>query len=87
MGAGFEKYMEKFKPYLFASLDSHEETQLCIAAIGVVSDLCRAFEGRILPLMDEVMAKLLDILQVGRVLSWQGIQSRTIKILAFRIIG
>jgi len=63
MGAGFEKYLTGFKPYLFHALDSHEEAQVCIAAIGVVSDLCRAFELAIAPLMDEVMSKLLNVLE------------------------
>ncbi|KAI1721587.1 HEAT-like repeat domain-containing protein [Ditylenchus destructor] len=34
LGSDFEKYMVQFQPYLFAALDSHEETQLCITAIG-----------------------------------------------------
>lgn len=56
--------MGVFKPYLFACLDNHEDSQVCIASIGVVADLCRAFEGKIFPLMDEIMAKLIAILQV-----------------------
>jgi importin subunit beta-1 len=64
MGTGFDKYMDGFKPYLFHALDSHEDSQVCIAAVGVVSDLCRALSARIAPLMDEVMARLLSILEV-----------------------
>uniref|UniRef100_A0A915ELT2 Importin N-terminal domain-containing protein n=1 Tax=Ditylenchus dipsaci TaxID=166011 RepID=A0A915ELT2_9BILA len=63
LGSGFEKYMVDFKPYLFAALDSHEDTQVCITAVGVLSDLCRAFEANIAVIMDEIMAKLFDILQ------------------------
>lgn len=61
--SGFQKYMVDFKPYLLSALDNHEDAQVGIAAIGVVSDLCRAFEGNIGAYMDEIMEKLLGILQ------------------------
>ena len=61
---GFEKYLADFKPFLMSALDNHEDAQVCLAAIGVVSDLCRAFEIKIFPIMDEIMQKLLAILQV-----------------------
>jgi len=61
---GFEKYLADFKPFLMSALDNHEDSQVCLAAIGVVSALCRAFEIKIFPIMDEIMQKLLAILQV-----------------------
>ena len=64
----FDKYMNAFKPFLFASLDNHEDSQICIAAIGVVADLCRTFEGKIFPIMDEIMAKLIAIIQVPTII-------------------
>ena len=63
MKSGFQKYMPEFKPYLLTALDNHEDSQVAIAAIGVVSDLCRAFEANIITFMDEIMEKLLGILQ------------------------
>uniref|UniRef100_A0A914D9W3 Importin N-terminal domain-containing protein n=1 Tax=Acrobeloides nanus TaxID=290746 RepID=A0A914D9W3_9BILA len=63
MGVQFGKYMDQFKPFLLAGLINYEDPQVCLAAIGVLSDLCRAFEGQIFPLMDEFMAHLLKILE------------------------
>lgn len=65
MGADFAKYLDAFKPYLYASLDAHEDPQVCTAAIGVISDLCRAFEARISSMTDELMQKLIAILEVS----------------------
>lgn len=65
LGPDFQVYMDSFKPFLFHALDLHDDTQVCITAVGVVSDLCRAFDEKILPIMDEIMAKLLHILQVN----------------------
>uniref|UniRef100_A0A914ZAG2 Importin N-terminal domain-containing protein n=1 Tax=Panagrolaimus superbus TaxID=310955 RepID=A0A914ZAG2_9BILA len=67
MGVNFAKYMEQFKPFLFHALRSHEEHQICQAAIGVISDLCHAFEDKIAPLMDDMVALLLQILQDANV--------------------
>jgi importin subunit beta-1 len=55
--------MPEFKPFLLNALSNHEDPQVSIAAIGVVSDLCRAFEANIIGHMDEIMEKLLNILQ------------------------
>jgi hypothetical protein len=60
----FAQHVEAFRPFLLASLDSHEDSQICMAAIGVLSVLCRNFGDKIFPLMDELMEKLLSILSV-----------------------
>ena len=60
----FDKYIGVFKPYLLAALDNHEDSQVCIAAVGAVAELCKAFEVKISPIMDEIMAELFAILQV-----------------------
>ena len=54
----FDKYIGVFKPYLLAALDNHEDSQVCIAAVGAVAELCKAFEVKISPIMDEIMAEL-----------------------------
>jgi importin subunit beta-1 len=67
MGTGFSKYVDQFKPFLMASLGNHEDSQVCLSAIGVVSDLCRAFEEHIFAMTDEIVAHLLQILQDPKV--------------------
>lgn len=65
MGTGFAKYMEQFKPFLFAGLNNHEDSQVCLSAIGVISDLCRAFEENLFPMCDEIVQTLNHILEVS----------------------
>ncbi|KAH7727518.1 importin subunit beta-1 [Aphelenchoides avenae] len=67
MGTGFAKYMEQFKPFLFAGLNNHEDSQVCLSAIGVISDLCRAFEENIFPMCDEIVQTLNHILEDPKV--------------------
>jgi hypothetical protein len=56
--------MADFKPFLFAALNNHEDAQVRMAAIGVVSDLCRTFEGKLFPIMEELVKTLFSILGV-----------------------
>ncbi|KAK0425425.1 hypothetical protein QR680_009193 [Steinernema hermaphroditum] len=63
MGQDFAKYMDAFRPYLFAGLEKVQETQVSAAAIGVLTDLARAFEKNLLPLMDEIYQRLFVVLQ------------------------
>lgn len=62
--------MGEFKPYLLSALDNHEDSQVCVAAIGVIADLCRAFEANIATVMDEIMEKLFGILQVKSLINF-----------------
>lgn len=39
--------------------------QVCLAAVGLVGDLCRALQSSILPFCDEVMQLLLENLGVS----------------------
>lgn len=39
--------------------------QVCLAAVGLVGDLCRALQSNILPFCDEVMQLLLENLGVS----------------------
>lgn len=39
-GRQFMKYMDSFYPFLIKGLSTHEEWQNCLAAIGVLTDLC-----------------------------------------------
>lgn len=60
---GFEKYMPHFRPFLSLGLSNYEEHQVCSVAVGVVGDICRALEGKILPYCDEIVHLLLRNLQ------------------------
>ena len=43
----------------------HFSSQVCLAAVGLVGDLCRALQSNILPFCDEVMQLLLENLGVS----------------------
>ncbi|KAK1301945.1 Transportin-1 [Acorus calamus] len=58
-GPGFEKYMQEFYPYLEMGLQNYEEYQVCSITVGVVGDLCRALDDKILPFCDGIMTQLL----------------------------
>ncbi|KAF7468906.1 Hypothetical predicted protein [Marmota monax] len=65
LGGEFLKYMEAFKPFLGIGLKNYAEYQVCLAAVGLVGDLCRALQSNILPFCDEVMQLLLENLGVS----------------------
>ncbi|KAL2921790.1 Importin subunit beta-1 [Bienertia sinuspersici] len=58
-GPDFVKYMNEFYKYLEMGLQNFEEYQVCAVTVGVVGDLCRALEDKILPYCDGIMTQLL----------------------------
>nr|XP_046160840.1 importin subunit beta-1-like isoform X3 [Oncorhynchus gorbuscha] len=60
LGADFQKYMDAFKPFLGIGLKNYAEYQVCLAAVGLVCDLCRALMSNIMPYCDEIMQLLLE---------------------------
>ncbi|VDO95624.1 unnamed protein product [Soboliphyme baturini] len=62
LGQDFLKYVEAFKPYLYQSLRNHAEGQVCQVAVGLVDDLCRSLDMKILPFLSETMQILFEIL-------------------------
>ena len=51
---------------IFCSRDDElDSLQVCLAAVGLVGDLCRALQSNILPFCDEVMQLLLENLGVS----------------------
>lgn len=64
LGENFMKYMESFKPFLFIGLKNHEEYQVCISAVGLIGDICRALKTKVSQYCDEIMVLLLDNLGV-----------------------
>ncbi len=61
--ADFEKYMPHFRPFLALGLNNCEEHQVCSVAVGVVGDIARALEAKMLPYCDEIVDLLLRNLQ------------------------
>ena len=55
--------MPHFRPFLGLGLANYEEHQVCAVAIGVVGDICRALEAKVLPYCDEIVNLLLRNLQ------------------------
>ncbi|PIA46762.1 hypothetical protein AQUCO_01500362v1 [Aquilegia coerulea] len=58
-GLDFAKYMPEFFMYLEMGLQNFEEYQVCAITVGVVGDMCRALEEKILPYCDGIMTQLL----------------------------
>ncbi|KAK9715991.1 hypothetical protein RND81_06G204200 [Saponaria officinalis] len=58
-GPAFAKYMPDFYKYLEMGLQNLEEYQVCSITVGVVGDICRALEDKILPYCDGIVAILL----------------------------
>ncbi|XP_047321231.1 importin subunit beta-1-like isoform X2 [Impatiens glandulifera] len=58
-GSDFAKYMPEFYKYLEMGLQNFEEYQVCAVTAGVVGDICRGLEHRILPYCDAIMTQLL----------------------------
>ncbi|CCI43990.1 unnamed protein product [Albugo candida] len=63
VGDKFELYMQLFGPILLIGLQNSEEYMVCSVAVGVVGDLCRALEKKILPLCDQIVDALIEILK------------------------
>ena len=58
MEGQFIRYMDPFLPFLGNALQNHEEHQLCVIAIGLVGDICRALNEQIIPYCDNIMTIL-----------------------------
>ncbi|XP_024969666.1 importin subunit beta-1-like isoform X1 [Cynara cardunculus var. scolymus] len=58
-GPDFAKYMPDFYKYLEMGLQNFEEYQVCAVTVGVVGDICRALEEKVLPWCDGIMTQLL----------------------------
>ncbi|KAL9312854.1 hypothetical protein ACSQ67_018306 [Phaseolus vulgaris] len=59
IGPDFAKYMPEFYKFLDMDLQNFEEYQVCAVTVGVVGDICRALEDKILPYCDGIMTQLL----------------------------
>ncbi|KAF8396965.1 hypothetical protein HHK36_018602 [Tetracentron sinense] len=64
-GPDFGKYMPEFYKYLEMGLQNYEEYQVCVISVGVVGDICRALDDKVLPYCDGIMTHLLKDLSNG----------------------
>jgi len=60
LGENFLKYMEAFRPFFALGLKNILEYQVCLAAVGLMGDLCRALGTKVMPYCDETMLMLLE---------------------------
>lgn len=58
-GHEFAKYMPEFYNYLNMGLQNFEEYQVCSISVGVVGDICRAMDDKVLPYCDGIVSNLL----------------------------
>ncbi|CAL9769572.1 unnamed protein product [Musa acuminata subsp. burmannicoides] len=58
-GPEFAKCMQEFYKYLEMGLQNFEEYQVCSVSVGVVGDICRALDEKVLPFCDGIMSQLL----------------------------
>lgn len=58
-GTEFVKYMQEFYRYMEMGLQNFEDYQVCAITVGVVGDVCRALEEKVLPYCDGIMTQLL----------------------------
>jgi importin subunit beta-1 len=64
LGDVFEKYMNALFPFLLLTLKNYQDVQVCLAAIGLVGDLCRSISIQIFPYTNDIMQILVDELSV-----------------------
>ena len=62
-GPEFEKYMPELYKYLEMGLQNFEEYEVCAITVGVIGDICRALEDKVLPYCDGIMNHLVCNLQ------------------------
>uniref|UniRef100_A0A1D1XRF9 Importin subunit beta-1 n=1 Tax=Anthurium amnicola TaxID=1678845 RepID=A0A1D1XRF9_9ARAE len=65
-GPEFARYMSEFYKYLEMGLQNFEEYQVCSISVGVVGDISRALDEKILPFCDGIMSQLLKNLSDAR---------------------
>ncbi|KAG1829680.1 karyopherin Kap95 [Suillus variegatus] len=61
--AGFALYIQAFLPFLYPALKAHEDTQLCMVAVGIIGDISRALGDQSAQYAGAFMNVLLENLQ------------------------
>jgi len=63
LNVDFEKYMPALAPFLVAGLQNFEAYHVCAIAVGLVGDIARSIEGKILPFCNDIMTALVQSLR------------------------
>ncbi|KAI6002203.1 armadillo-type protein [Pisolithus orientalis] len=61
--ANFAPYIQAFLQFLFPALKAHEDTQLCMVAVGIIGDISRALGSESAQYANAFMSALLENLQ------------------------
>lgn len=61
--SNFTPYISAFLPYLYPALKTHEDTQLCTVAVGIIGDISRALGEQSAQYAASFMTVLLENLQ------------------------
>ncbi|KAG6332567.1 hypothetical protein ID866_6517 [Astraeus odoratus] len=61
--ANFAPYIQAFLPFLYPALKAHEDTQLCMVAVGIIGDISRALGSQSAEYAGVFMNALLENLQ------------------------
>ncbi|KAF8841836.1 ARM repeat-containing protein [Paxillus ammoniavirescens] len=61
--AAFSPYIQAFLPFLYPALKAHEDTQLCMVAVGIIGDISRALGDQSAQYAGAFMNVLLENLQ------------------------
>ncbi|KAH7882223.1 armadillo-type protein [Phlebopus sp. FC_14] len=61
--ARFSPYIQAFLPFLYPALKAHEDTQLCMVAVGIIGDISRALGDQSAQYAGAFMNVLLENLQ------------------------
>lgn len=59
----FSPYIQAFLPFLYPALQTHEDTQLCTVAVGIIGDISRALGEQSAQYSNNFMNLLLENLQ------------------------
>lgn len=78
--SGFLSYIQAFLPYLYTALKSHEDTQLCMVAVGIIGDISRALGEQSAEYAGVFMSALLENLQ-------SDVLNRNVKIAVLSCFG
>ncbi|GMR56453.1 hypothetical protein PMAYCL1PPCAC_26648 [Pristionchus mayeri] len=63
----FLRYVDALRPHLLRGLSTADDTAVAIAAVGVVTDLCRALEAGVTHILDDIMGAFINAVQNPRV--------------------
>ncbi|KIM58066.1 hypothetical protein SCLCIDRAFT_1218905 [Scleroderma citrinum Foug A] len=61
--SNFSAYIQAFLPFLYPALKAHEDTQLCMVAVGIIGDVSRALGSQSAQYAGAFMTVLLENLQ------------------------